>query len=159
MKKSRSFFKKCPDCKNDVEIFKNGDDWCAYSTDGEYGPHKCEATKNPRELMRSLGFYPCKDCGNTVQLVSIGSQKFKAGPSGNRHNCTESRLHPDSRHWSNDGSYPWEYPIVDGKPVLRKLGADDRGGRRVKPTSTSDFKWTPEIDALLNEALANQPDL
>lgn len=107
--------KACPDCKKEVNVFRQGKTWVVYNSDDEYGPHKCEIARNGRSFLIKLGYYACKTCGQGVHLIQKDDKKFVMGMNNQRHRCNERLLPFRDRFWSGDGTYPWEYPMVGGK--------------------------------------------
>lgn len=136
---------------------KENNRWAIYTdVDGNFGPHQCESAKEPVKFLRMVGWGKCRGCGAIVKWVERGLKRFPLSGMGKKHNCTERLLPPEDRHWSGDGSYSWEYPIVNGKAVLLHKW-DKFKGRPAKYTEVKSKDWVfkPEDNRLLDEALRN----
>jgi len=118
----------CPNCKTPVKAVRESFGWQIYNdADGDFGPHKCEATKNPRQFLRDSGWMGCRGCGGTVKWVDSGLKRIPIGANGERHRCRETKLPEDLRHWSKDLSYPWEYQMsIEEWERVQKLQEDPK---------------------------------
>lgn len=108
----------CSNCKQPVRMVKEGNRIVWYSESESFGPHGCDVVKNGRRFLSLSGWFSCRDCGDMVTIVTMSDgKKWALAIDKQRHRCSE-RLKPiEERFWSKDGSYPWEYPVIDGVPT------------------------------------------